>query len=127
MKLDRKEIEIVARKLAKEDPGLSPAQLMTKIKYLFPNTGLIPKKVIQNAITHWREKIMPLMNYKALSMSIENIKTLRKTPFGRGSSFCIVDGKPKHFLYMYSDFQMQVANEVKDDPHLHLFIDGTFK
>ena len=39
----------------------------------------------------------------------------------------MVDGKPKHFLYMYSDFQMQVANEVNDDPFLHLFIDGTFK
>ena len=126
-KLDRKQIEIVARKLAKEDPGISPAQLMTKIKYLFPNTDLIPKKIIHNAISHWRWKIMPLMNEKAMSISVEHIKTLRKTPFGRGSSFWMVDGRPKHFLYMYSDFQMQVANEVKDDPFLHLFIDGTFK
>ena len=58
---------------------------------------------------------------------IRQIKTLRKTQFGRGSSFSLIRGEPRHFLYFYSDFQKDVAEEVQDDPNLHLFIDGTFK
>ena len=62
-----------------------------------------------------------------MSVDIKAIKTLRKTQFGRGASFAMIEDIPRHFLYLYSDFQEKVVKEVKNDPNLHLFIDGTFK
>ena len=39
----------------------------------------------------------------------------------------MINNEPKYFTYFYSDFQEMVIKEVKSDPNLHLFLDGTFK
>ena len=72
-RLDKPQLEIIARQLAKEDPGMSTSQLMAKIKHLFPNSDLLCKTVIKNAIIYWRDKMMPVLNAAKLSINLDTI------------------------------------------------------
>ena len=105
---------------------MTTAQIIAQIKAMFPNATLPWRKRINDIITAQRwQSIRAEHGLKTIDVTA--IQTLRKTPFGREMGFCLVDGKPKYYLYLYSDFQKQVAEEVLSDPNLHLFIDGTFK
>jgi hypothetical protein len=39
----------------------------------------------------------------------------------------VIQGKTRVFFIFVSDFQERVIEEVRSDPYLHLFIDGSFK
>ena len=122
----KQEVVKLIESLSRKDPNLTTAQIVASIKTAFPNAELLERKYMYQIIVRQRSKLAPNLDGPGM-IDVRYIKTLRKTQFGRGLSFVLIDGKPKHFFYLYSDFQMQVAEEVKDDPNLHLFIDGTFK
>ena len=124
--LTKEEVEDVARMLSKNDLNLTTAQVIAQIKSQFPNATLPWRKKINDIISFQRTQ--SIRGEEGLKMiDVTAIQTLRKTSFGREIGFSLVDGKPKYYLYLYSDFQKQVANEVMKDPNLHLFVDGTFK
>jgi hypothetical protein len=117
----------LVKRIAKEDPSITPGQLMAKIKRIFPNTPIYSRRMVESAIDRTRMRLTTENALTTLSVNPAKILTLRKTQFGRGSTFCMIDGKPRQFMYFYSDFQKMVVDEVRNDPYLHLFIDGTFK
>ena len=73
-----------------------------------------------------RENLIPSLGGPGM-FDLQKIQTLRKTTFARGMAFTMVDEKPRHFLFLHSDFQEAIIQEVAKQPHPHLFIDGTFK
>ena len=124
--LGREEWLMLIKTIAKNDPNMTCAQILTQIKATFPNAQLPERKNIHSVICDLRQKGYK-MDGGVKMLDINWIKTLRKTDFGREVKIALIDGKPKYFLHFYSDFQKQVADEVINDPNLHLFIDGTFK
>ena len=96
------------------------------IKKVFPNADMISKKQLYCQLSKVRNQRIRASD-KIGMYNIKEIRTMRRTPFGRGTSFSLVNGEPKHFMYLYSDFMMDVVNDVRSDPNLHLFLDGTFK
>ena len=124
--LGKDEWIMLIRSIVKKDPNLTWSQSLSQIKSTFPNAKLPERKHIHSVIWDLRQK-----GYKidggVKMLDINWVKTLRNTDFGREVKISLVDGKPKYFLHFYSDFQKQVAEEVIDDPCLHLFVDGTFK
>ncbi|CAI2384620.1 unnamed protein product [Moneuplotes crassus] len=124
--LERREIKTLIRQIIDEDPSLTVNQVIAKLKIVFTHTKLLPRQSIVSMVTQSRNKRCAQFSLDD-GVDISRLKTLRGSAFGRGSGVALVDGKPKHFLYFYSDFQLKIAKEVKDDPNLHLFIDGTFK
>ena len=124
--LTKEESLSVIKSVARDDPNLTSAQILAQVKSAFPNAHLPERKHIHSIVSGMREEGMK--NWSGMKiMDISGIKTLRNCDFGREVRFTLIDGKPKYFLHFYSDFQMQVAEEVRNDPNLHLFIDGTFK
>ena len=95
------------------------------IKRTFPNTKL-PKPWMLRSIIQGSKKIYDFsgpMGY----LNMNEMKTLRNTPFGRGMSLSLVDGVSKHYLFFFSDWQKEVVDQTKTQANIHLFIDGTFK
>jgi hypothetical protein len=124
--ITKQEVVKLIESLSRKDPNLTTAQIVASIKSAFPNAELLERKYMYQIIVRQRSKLAPNLDGPGM-IDVRHIKTLRRDQFGRGLTFSLIDGKPKHFFFLYSDFQMQVAHEVKDDPNLHLFLDGTFK
>jgi hypothetical protein len=124
MELSIKEIRDFVKELYRRDPWLSHSQALFILKRTFPNTTLPNPKAIRNILYGARDFEM----IDTIGMhNLGRMLTIDNKPFGRGMTFSLIDGVPKHFLYFYSDWQKQVVDEVKVQPNVHLFIDGTFK
>jgi hypothetical protein len=126
MVFTRDEVKSVTRALIKRDPNMTPAQILTHIKSVVPQAEMPTRKEIGTIISTERDMLIPNLGGPGL-FDLQKIQTLRKTPFARGVAFTMVDSKPRHFLFLHSDFQEKVIAEVAAQPHPHLFIDGTFK
>ncbi|CAI2385595.1 unnamed protein product [Moneuplotes crassus] len=126
MQFTRDEVKSVTKALIKKDPNMTPAQILTHIKSVVPNAEMPTRKEIGSIISTERELLIPSMGGAGM-FDLNKIMTLRKTPFARGMAFTMVDSKPRHFLFLHSDFQEQIVKEVAKQPHPHIFIDGTFK
>ena len=112
--------------MVKKDPNLTTAQLITTIKSTTCNAEMPNRKEIESIVTLERENLTPLIGGPGL-FDLQKIKTMRNTTFGRGISFCMIDNKPWNFIYMYSDWEAEMAKEAMEQPYPHLLIDGTFK
>ena len=96
------------------------------VKRTFPRHETITWQQADNIVGLTRSKQFKCPE-GPLGVEIEQVKTLRKTKFGRATSTWLIDGITKFFVYFASDFQEAIIEDVKNDPNLHLFIDGTFK
>ena len=112
--------------LAMQDINLTTNQIIPIIKRMFPNAEMISKRQIASRLNKVRGMKINSTSTPA-QYNINSIKTYRNTPFARANSMALVEGQTKHFLYFYSEFQEKVIHEVRNDPNLHLFFDGTFK
>ena len=124
--LTKDEVYKLIEAISRRDPNLTTSQVVASIKTAFPNAELLDRKLMYQIIVRMRSKFAPKLDGPGM-YDFRYIKNLRKEQFGRGLTFTLIEGIPKHFLYLYSDFQLQVAEDVKSDENLHLFIDGTFK
>ncbi|CAI2383947.1 unnamed protein product [Moneuplotes crassus] len=125
--LSKDEVLALAKAMSRNDCTLTSTQLVASIKQCFPNANLPTRRIFQSIVSSEKMREIKYDDNGTQIFRMDGIRTLRKTQFGRGMTFTLVEGKPKYYIYFYSDFQWQVAEEMKDDPNFHLFVDGTFK
>ena len=124
--LTRDEWSFLIKELIRKDLSLTPVEIIVKIKTNYPNAILPDRRFLNRLISVERDKSLRVRDNMGM-VDVSAIKTLRNTDFGREIGFSLVENQPKYFLYLYSDFQKQVADEWLKDQHFHLFVDGTFK
>ncbi|CAI2384381.1 unnamed protein product [Moneuplotes crassus] len=124
--IDKQEVLQLIEHLAMQDISLTTNQIIPVIKRMFPNAEMVSKRQIAARLTRVRGTKVNA-SWQPAQYYVNCIKTYRNTPFARNNSMSLIDGMTKHFLYFYSDFQEKVIYEVRDDPNLHIFFDGTFK
>ncbi|CAI2384902.1 unnamed protein product [Moneuplotes crassus] len=124
--IGRPHVRKLVHALSLHDPNLTATEVSLMIKKAFPRAQLFGKKKMDAMLSKARTKGIRHQDTPG-RIEIKSVLTLRKTTFGRGFSFRLIDGKPSYFLYFCSDFQEEIAHQVREDPNLHLFIDGTFK
>ena len=126
MSFSKDEVKSLTKALIKKDPNMTSSQILTHIKSVIPHADMPTRKEIGNIIGTERGFLIPTLGGPGM-FDLKRITTLRKTEFGRGMAFTMIDDKPRHFLFLHSDFQEKVVKEVSKQRHPHLFIDGTFK
>ena len=112
--LVKDEWAFLIRELIKKDMSLTPVDIIVKIKTVYPNAILPDRKSLNTIISVERNKSLRIQGKLGMT-DVSAIKTFRNTDFGRGVGFSLVEGKPKYFVYLYSDFQKQVVEEAKKD------------
>ena len=114
--MTKDESKRLAFTLSSHDPNMTTAQIITKIRSMFPNAQMPTRKQLHATVSQVRA--IKLNSKGTVDMiDAKAIKTLRKTQFGRDLSFSLINDKPKYFLYLFSDFQKSVADEVRNDPY----------
>ena len=124
--LPKEHVKKLVYMLCKNDPNLTATEILIMIKRTFPNAEVLNRGLIDGLLSAARGNSSK-SNIGSSSVDIKKILTFRKTEFGRGFCFSLINNEKRYFTYFYSDFQEKVINEVKNDPNLHIFLDGTFK
>ena len=122
VQMSKQEVKKLIAALVLKNPSMTKNEVIAEIKSWVSHADLPPKVEIEYILHKIRRAISPGVAGYGL-INIEGLKTLRHTQFGREMSLSVIDNLPRLFLYIYSDWQESVANEISKHGEMHLLID----
>ncbi|CAI2384394.1 unnamed protein product [Moneuplotes crassus] len=122
VQISKQEVKKLIVALAIKTPSITRNEVITEIKSSVAHADLPPKVEIEYILHKVRRAIAPGVAGYGL-INVENLKTLRNTQFGREMYLEIIENLPRLFLFMYSDWQESIIEELNSQGDLHLCID----
>ena len=126
VQMTKKEVKKLIAALIMKNPSMIGSEIISEIKSWVSHADLPPKREIHYIIHKIRRALTPGVAGYGL-IDIAKIKTLRGTPYGREISLSMVDQLPRLFLYLYSEWQDEIAKEAAKSEFLHIYVDLVHK